>query len=115
MDGRRATGHRCERVPDGCGGCAKSLKHYSVFFFLRAFYAERQAYRDVVRAVLTRLRAVKALNQHGVGQAVGQSVKTASAVILCAGLQAGPSELRTAADVLRAMAAFDATEWFIKV
>ena len=82
----------------------------SITEFLRAFYAERRAYRDVVRALLTQLRLVNALNKHGAGQAVGQSVKTASAVILCAGLQARSSELRTEADVLGAMAAFDATK-----
>ena len=87
----------------------------SITSILRQFYAERPAYREVVRFVLTRLRTEKALNEHGVGQAVGQSVKTASAVILCAGLQARSSELRTEADVLGAMAAFDATMWVFEV
>ena len=49
------------------------------------------------------------------GQAIGQSVKAASAVILCAGLLADSSGLWDEADVLKAMAAFDATMWWFKV
>ena len=68
-------------------------------------------------AVLRELRVRKAgaRNKHGVGQAIGQSVKIVSAVILCAGLLADSSGLCNEAGVLGAMVAVDATIWVFKV
>ena len=54
---------------------------------------------------------------HGVGEAVGQSIKTASLAFLCAGLtKCHPLDgLDTADKVLAALAAFDAAAFFFEV
>ena len=65
--------------------------------------------------MLNKLREARALNEHGVGAAVGQAVKTASAAFFCAGLQVGSSDLATEADLLAAMAGFDSKRWMFTV
>ena len=85
--------------------------------FLESFYKRLPVYRGVVLDVLTRLRKHKAINVHGVGEAVGQSIKTASLAFLCAGLtNCHPLDgLDTADKVLAALAAFDAAAFFFEV
>jgi hypothetical protein len=83
--------------------------------FLRDFYAGQEEYRRVVQSVLEKLRASGALNSHGLGASVGQSVKTVSAALWCAGLKTMSPGLCTESDVLKGLAVFNASDRLFKI
>jgi predicted nucleotidyltransferase len=66
---------------------SKPLSQLRVTIFLRDFDAIEEAYRLVVVNVITQLRRVDALNSHAPNASVGQSLKTASVALWCAGLK----------------------------
>ena len=54
--------------------------------FLRDFFEAQKQFRRVVFSVLSKLRKAGALNSHGLGASVGQSLKTASDTLWIVGL-----------------------------
>ena len=81
----------------------------NVTVFLEQFYSARPEFTELVRAVIVKLRRGEVLNSHSFGVAVGQSLKTASFALWCAGLYFNhASTLCDEAALLQCLGTFDA-------
>ena len=83
--------------------------------FLRNFYKLHNEYRLVIKEVIVKLRSHGGLNSHGLRAIRGQSLKTVSLALWCAGLKSVFPHLCSEDDVFNALAFFNADVWIFEL